>query len=371
MKRLFYLFTILYSFPLYSQIECTVQPADTLICFRDSIAFIATATGERPFQYSWQKNLVTIPGATDSIFGLGHALESDTGTYRCIVTNASDTAISNDATLHMYPPMKFDTLYRYNSLGCRGECKGQFKTLVSGGAPPYSYEWGGGHSQDTIVFGLCMGNYRLKVYDTNQCMIDSGYYVDVLKSPKFEFKSYLKDLSNPKDSFYLTNPNVIVAFPTEYTDSIINWEWDFGDESATIPNVNPAGHTYEKTGMFTILLNVTDLNGCDTTITHDISVKVAELEIPYAFSPNGDQKNETFMIRIKGLADVDFREAYLGNELLVWDRWGRKIYSKTDYQSGDWDGGNAPDGVYFFILKCKGQYSDEVFKGSVTILRGH
>ncbi len=367
MRRIFYLLLLLIPVFSHAQITCEVSPADTLICFRDSMAFKTMVTGVGPITYQWQKDQVNIPEATDSILAFSHTLESDTGYYRCVVSNGIDTDTSNSAHLRMYPAMKFDTLYRYNELGCRGDCKGQFKTLISGGTPPYGYVWGGGYSQDTIVFGLCMGDYTLKVYDSDACRIDSAYYVDVLKSPHISFISYLTDYLSPQDTFYLTNPNVTVEFPLEYRDSIVNWEWDFDDEY-TVPDVNPVMHTYAKTGDYTILLNVTDLNGCDTTVIHDISVKVAELKIPYAFTPNGDGKNDQFMIQIVGNADVDFREAYLGNEIVIFDRWGKKVYSQINYKSGDWDGRNLPDGVYFYILKCQGQYEDEVFRGAIHIL---
>jgi gliding motility-associated-like protein len=366
MKTLLALSLLCFPLASFTQINCTVTPSDTLLCYRDSMAFVAAVTGTGTIIFRWQKNGQDIPGDNDTL-AFSHALESDTGFYRCIVTNGSDVDTSNNAHLRMHPAMRFDTLYRYNALGCRADCKGQFKALVSGGTPPYDFSWGGGFSQDTIVFGLCMGNYRLKVYDSVGCMIDSAYYVDVLKSPHISFISYLHDYQHPQDTFYLSNPVVTVEFPPEYRDSIVNWEWDFGDE-ITVANINPATHTYAKTGDYTILLTVTDLNSCDTTVAHDIAVKIAQLKIPYAFTPNGDGKNDQFKIQIEGNADVDFRDAYLGNELLVFDRWGKKVFSSTNYKSGDWDGGNCSDGVYYYILRCRGYYDEEVFRGSITIL---
>jgi hypothetical protein len=65
---------------------------------------------------------------------------------------------------------------------------------------------------------------------------------------------------------------------------------------------------------------------------------------------------------------MDYRTAYLGTELWVYDRWGKRVFHQVNYKSGDWDGGNCSDGVYFYVLKCNGQYNDEDFKGTVTIL---
>ena len=354
-----------------SQVSVVVYPNDTTVCFRDSIAFtpVVTGAGTAKINFQWQKNFIDISGATDSIYSISPVLSSSPGIYRCLVSIeglGADT--SNDAMLRMHPRMKIDTLYRYNPLGCAGECKGQFKALVSGGTPfkveaPYIYEWHGGHSQDTIVFGLCPGHYKFKVTDSLACAIDSTYFVDVLKSPKVTFEI------KPDSVIYLTNPNVQVVFSDTMKKHITNWTWDFAD-SVKIPNQNPISHTYQKSGTYVVKLSFTDLNGCDTTITNIVTVKIAELDIPNLFTPNGDMINDKFAIQLKDDRQRDFREAYLGNELLVYDRWGRKVFNKMDYKSEDWDGERLSDGTYFYILKCTGQWGNDVFKGSVTILRG-
>lgn len=351
----------------FSQLTCTISPVDTTVCYGDSVGLVATVTGPGPYTYRWQKNQADTAGAVDSILAFPSVDVNDTAVYRCIVTNGTDTDTSNDARIRMHPKMKFDTLYRYNELGCAGVCKGQFKTIISGGTQfsgpsKYIYEWGGGWSQDTIVFGLCPGRYWLHVTDSMNCTIDSAYLVDVLKSPKVDFDIL------PRDTVYLTNPNVTVLFSDTSYPYMTNWRWEFGD-SAKVVNLNPAAHTYSAVDVYPLRLFLTDQNGCDTTITHDLVVKVAELIIPNVFTPNKtDEINPTFEIKVKDEPDVDFRDLYLNNELVIYDRWGRKVYQKSNYASGDWDGDNLSDGTYYYILKCTGQWGDDVFKGSVTIL---
>lgn len=376
MKRFLILFFLLMSFTVRSQVTVIVSPADTILCYHDSIAFNTTTdtTGSGILSYQWMKNSINIPGATDSVFRIGHISGRDTAFYQCIVVFASQagnfTDTSNNAHLRMHPKMKLDTLYRYNALGCLSECKGQFKALISGGTPfknypSYIFDWHGGHSQDTIVFGLCprTTRYTLTITDSLGCSLDTTYFVDYLKSPKIEVTLL------PKDTVYLTNPNIQVSFPDSMKTHITNWTWDFGDD-VKVPNLNPCTHTYAKTGEFPVQLRFTDLNGCDTTIIKDLTVKVAELKIPNVFTPNGDGINDKFVIEIKGESkDVDYRLAYLSNEFVVFDRWGKKIFSQANYKSGDWSGANLSDGTYFYVLKCEGQYGLDVFKGSVTIIR--
>ncbi len=85
-----------------------------------------------------------------------------------------------------------------------------------------------------------------------------------------------------------------------------------------------------------------------------LTVSNVTLFIPQGFSPDGDGKNETFII--KGLPDVS------ENELTIFNRWGNKVYQNTNYDNS-WDGranmgvgtGNnkLPQGTYYYILDIK------------------
>lgn len=91
--------------------------------------------------------------------------------------------------------------------------------------------------------------------------------------------------------------------------------------------------------------------GCDTALViMTIRCDQPALLTPYTgFSPNGDGINEYFT--------VDGLDAFPRNTLEVYNRWGNRIFIKTDYQ-GDWDGtwGGLvlPDGTYFYLLKPEG-----------------
>ncbi len=103
--------------------------------------------------------------------------------------------------------------------------------------------------------------------------------------------------------------------------------------------------------------------GCDTAlVTIEIHCEEEPQLVAYTgFSPNGDGINEYFTIG--GLA------AFPRNTLEVYNRWGNRIFIKTDYQ-GDWDGtwGGLvlPDGTYFYIFKPEG---NDVLSGYVHLHR--
>jgi hypothetical protein len=54
-------------------------------------------------------------------------------------------------------------------------------------------------------------------------------------------------------------------------------------------------------------------------------------------------------------------------QLMVFDRWGRKLYEDSNYQN-DWHADGLPDGVYYYRLKTVGLYETKIYKGSINIL---
>lgn len=78
------------------------------------------------------------------------------------------------------------------------------------------------------------------------------------------------------------------------------------------------------------------------------------LKIPTGFSPDGDGINDYFVI--------EKIEAYPNATLVIFNRWGEKVYETTNGYSNDWDGtsqfgvvvGNQlPEGTYFYVLDLK------------------
>jgi len=74
---------------------------------------------------------------------------------------------------------------------------------------------------------------------------------------------------------------------------------------------------------------------------------VDELFVPQVITPNGDGKNDFFVIK-----DIEKNGPA---ELVVFNRLGNKIYSNSNYQN-DWDGKDEdgsvlPDDTYFYTLR--------------------
>lgn len=116
---------------------------------------------------------------------------------------------------------------------------------------------------------------------------------------------------------------------------------------------------------------LTKKTGCDSVIITQLNILAQdptceELNwfIPNSFSPNDDKANNILFVRGTGVNSL---------QLIVYDRWGEKIFETTDINKG-WDGKykgkDVQEGVYVYyaIIEFIDQ-STIVQKGSITLLR--
>jgi len=76
----------------------TTQPASQTVTAGNGTTFSVVATGGN-LAYEWQKNGVTIPGATGSMYAISNVQPADAGNYRVIVSNQAGSDTSTPATL--------------------------------------------------------------------------------------------------------------------------------------------------------------------------------------------------------------------------------------------------------------------------------
>ena len=78
----------------------TTHPASQTVSVGQPATFTASASGNPPLNFQWQRNGVNISGATSSSYTLSSAQASDNGArFRVRVSNGSGTTTSNEATL--------------------------------------------------------------------------------------------------------------------------------------------------------------------------------------------------------------------------------------------------------------------------------
>lgn len=174
---------------------------------------------------------------------------------------------------------------------------------------------------------------------------------------------------------FSANPSNVGAYAAVY-------EWRFTLQGESQPYLiryeEDTEYTFTKAGTHEIVLYATFINGTDTiAYTQDywsgtdplrVTVSESKLEMPNAFSPNGDGINDIYKAKEGYRSIVKFHA-------MIYNRWGNKIYEWTD-PAGGWDGKyhgkDAAQGVYFVNVKAKGADGRTYnIRRDVNLLRGY
>ena len=163
------------------------------------------------------------------------------------------------------------------------------------------------------------------------------------------------------DSLYL-NPGDTVDFQNLSTGASA-YDWGFGDGSSS--NLQDPSHAFQDTGNFQVCLKAKNAGACDDSICYTIFISdYAIVDVPTAFSPNSDGKNDIYYARGQGVDQL---------ELKIYNRWGQLLFTTTNLKIG-WDGTykgmpQAMD-VYVFVLNATLNSGDMVYKkGNFTLIR--
>lgn len=252
--------------------------------------------------------------------------------------------------------------------GCSSSCSGIIQANPVGGIPPYIFDWKGvsvDPNDETIAINLCGGIHAFTITDSHGNFKDTAYFVETMNAPPINIRV------TPSDTIYIQNPTVQFFFenPETETNPIDDWLWNFGDGNTT--NIESPTHTFTNIQEYFVSLQIYYGIDCDTTFVYPIRVRTVELIIPNIITPNGDGLNDVFIVtHDKSSPHSIINDFYISNELVILNRWGQKVFETKNYQN-NWDGRNLADGVYFYILKCHGEFQDDYFRGSLTILRNN
>ena len=102
-----------------------------------------------------------------------------------------------------------------------------------------------------------------------------------------------------------------------------------------------------------------ELSPNDNSSTTSVAIK--PFFMPNVITPNGDGKNDAFVINGLG--------KFTSNELIIFNRWGAHVFQKKGYQN-NWTGEGLVAGTYFYVLSVvdtSGATSE--FKGWIQLIR--
>ncbi|NJK84984.1 MAG: hypothetical protein HC906_02410 [Bacteroidales bacterium] len=144
------------------------------------------------------------------------------------------------------------------------------------------------------------------------------------------------------------------------------WTVSSGDgyfENDTLHNTFISGITYLKN-----VYKWTVYNGACIPVSDSLSLIVNPLELPKGFTPDGDGKNDEFIVNIehaeklKCLYSTGLVKKYFVRTIILKNRFGAGKIKK---------GADLPEGTYFYVITAKVRNLSEsfVFKSYIELLR--
>jgi len=211
--------------------------------------------------------------------------------------------------------------------------------------PPFLYLWNDGSTADSLVV-TTSGTYSVTVaIDPNtDCTTNGEIQVTVHN------KGFLG-----ADLEFCSFEEITVAVPDDGTGYQHTFEWFLNGDAQSS---NDYYYQHQELAPGDYVLTVNTDNGC----SDEVKLKSIDctLEIPNVITPNGDGINDKFV--------VDGLENYHGSILLIYNRWGTKIYESNNYQN-DWGNDNVADGVYYFRLITNVAGKESIYNGTLTVLK--
>lgn len=230
---------------------------------------------------------------------------------------------------------------------CYGGNDGNINLSVSGGLSPYTILWNNGQNLFNLN-NLSSGTYNANIIDDNNCSELFEIEINEPLELSMDFIISNASCSENNDGNIYSN---ISGGSLPY-----NYLWSNGEITPDLINVSKGQYN----------LSVTDNNGC--VISSDIIEVYFDglggcIEIPSAFTPNGDGIHDEWVIY--GL------DNFPETKVNVFNRWGQKIFSSTGYNI-KWDGksqkgADLPIATYYYIIELPN--NDKIFNGTVTIKR--
>jgi len=118
--------------------------------------------------------------------------------------------------------------------------------------------------------------------------------------------------------------------PTSFINKSVNathYIWSFGDGTGSAEK-DPT-HMYRKTNTYLVCLTAIDNNGCADTLCKRVDALINPvIDVPSAFSPNGDGQNDVLYVYGAAVETVSFK---------LYNRWGELVFETTSLDKG-WDG---------------------------------
>ncbi len=192
---------------------------------------------------------------------------------------------------------------------------------------------------ENVFHNISPGAHTISIAHANGCVNDQAFVIQ----------------DNPEPLTLVLDNSEINTIIAKASDGGGDYQYSFNGESFSSEN------TYYIKVTDTYTVTVKDSYGCTTT--EEIEVEFIDVKFPMYFSPNGDNRYDTW--KPKNL------ESYPNAIVKIFDRYGRNI--KTFGKDGEWDGtfknANLPSGDYWYILLLNREDDTREFMGHFSLVR--
>lgn len=284
------------------------------------------------------------------------------GSVRLVGASSAGCDSVVNVLLQIAPPIQL--AFNTTDLVCNRQNSGSLTiNSITGGSGSFNVSIDG---QSPVVFtnglnfsSLSSGNHNILITDQLGCDTSLNFNINT---------SQVLQLSLPNDTTIKKGGVVSIQPGINFIFSTAQWSPSTFLSCDTCLNTQSAP---DQTISYT--LTVTDQNGCSISdqITITVIVDEAEIYVPNAFSPNGDNINDRFKPVFK------FPERSKILVFRIYDRWGSLIFEHLNAGVGDiveWDGTYQKEklnpGVYTYTIQYAGEDNIGKWKiGDITLIR--
>lgn len=303
----------------------------------DGIINITPSGGTLPYSFTWFNSDFGLSAQTEDLAGF------PADTYQLEIIDSNNCFY--EMFLELEQPDSLKISYEYNLVSCFGGTDGNIDVTVTGGNPEYTFGWSNGTTTEDQL-NVPFGNYNLTVTDTKSCQ-------DSIKVVLSQPEPITVNFETQKISCIDQNDGIAYAYPEGGNGGYL-YDWSNGETES----INSGLSNQE----YSVL--VTDILGCTGTNTIFIPIDSSFCVFPVnAFSPNGDDYNDTWVI--------DNMELYPNANIQIFNKWGENIHEQTgiyEAWNGTHNGNPMPSETYYYIINLN-QEDRRSITGTITIIR--
>jgi gliding motility-associated-like protein len=246
----------------------TFQPSDTIVCVNETVYFYnTTSIGLTCFQ-EWLIGGATFDGATDTI----SYTFAQPGLYPIYLYSncgaSTDTFVVNILVTPL-PSVSFTTTDNCVNDTTRFT---NLSTISSGSLSSFQWSFGDGYT-DLVNFNTshyygATGIYNVILTATSNfgCINSDTVPVTVYPKPTSQFSSQPVCVG---DTAYFTD------LSTGNGGTIVDWSWNFGDNTPWLHNEQNPSHVYSVPGSYQVTQIVETIHGCNDTSTFNLIIHPA------------------------------------------------------------------------------------------------